>query len=114
MREEDAVPRIKHHNVYVVELDGAVWEEPRFRKANPHCEAGCRCFYVGMTGLSPGERFENHLKGHKGNRLVREYGLRLCPLLYEEYNPLSYIDACEMEAELARILRGRGHAVWQR
>lgn len=108
------MPSRKHHNVYVIELDGAVWDEPRFRNANPHCGPGCSCYYVGMTGLSPRERFENHRKGRKSNRLVREYGIRLCPLLYEEYNPLSYEDACEMEAALAGILRGRGHAVWQK
>jgi len=108
------VPRGKHHNVYVVELDGTVWNEPKFRNANGHCGPGYSCYYVGMTGLSPEERFENHMKGYKSNRLVREYGIRLCPILYEEYNPLSYKDACEMETELARILRGRGHAIWQK
>jgi len=106
--------RGRHHNVYVVELDRAVWNEPRFRKANPGCEEGCACYYVGMTGLSPGERFKNHREGHKSNSFVRRYGLRLCPMLYEEYNPLSYPDAQEMEIELAAILRRRGHAVWQK
>jgi hypothetical protein len=107
------MPRRKHHSVYVIELDMAVWNESKFRKANPGCEEGCACYYVGMTGLSPEERFENHKEGHKSNRYVREYGLCLCPMLYEEYNPLSYSDAVEMEIELAAILRRRGHAVWQ-
>jgi hypothetical protein len=35
-------------------------------------------------------------------------------MLYEEYNPLPYSDAEEMEIELANILRRRGHAVWQK
>jgi hypothetical protein len=104
----------KHHNVYVIELDGDVWKESRFRSANPHCDGGCACYYVGMTGLSPDTRFENHKEGYKSNRFVRKYGLQLCPMLYEEYNPLSYSDAEEMEIELARILRRRGHAVWQK
>ena len=108
------MPRRKHHNVYVVELDRAVWREKRFRDANPHCGEGCECYYVGMTGLEPETRFENHKEGYKSNRYVREYGLRLCPILYDEYNPLSYSDAAEMEVELAGILRRRGHAVWQK
>ena len=105
--------RKKHHNVYVIELDRAVWNESKFRKANPGCDESCACYYVGMTGLSPENRFENHKEGYKSNRFAREYGLRLCPILYEEYNPLSYSDAEEMEIELANILRRRGHAVWQ-
>ncbi len=104
----------KHHNVYVIELDAAVWNESKFRKANPGRDGGCVCYYVGMTGLSPEERFENHKEGYKSNLYARKYGLRLCPLLYEEYNPLSYSDAQEMEIELARILRRRGYAVWQK
>ena len=108
------MPARKHHSVYVVELDESVRKESRFQKANPGCDPGVKCYYVGMTGLSPEKRFENHKEGYKSNRYVREYGLRLCPMLYDEYNPLSYSDAQEMEAELARILRRRGHAVWQK
>jgi hypothetical protein len=104
----------RHHNVYVVELDRSVWEERRFKDANPQYAEGCGCYYVGMTGISPKIRFENHKKGYKSNRYVRKYGIRLCPILYEEYNPLSYTDEKEMEVELAGILRRRGHAVWQK
>jgi hypothetical protein len=67
-----------------------------------------------MTGLSPEERFGCHKEDYKSNRFVREYGLGLRPMLYEEYNPLSYSDAKEMEIELAAILRRRGCAVWQK
>ena len=104
----------RHHNVYVVELDPDVLTEERFRKENPDHQPGMKCLYVGMTGLDPEKRFENHLAGYKSNRYVLKYGVGLCPLLYEEYNPLPYEDACEMEIELARILRRRGYAVWQK
>ena len=104
----------KHHNVYVVELDPAVLDESAFARGNPQFIPGMKCLYVGMTGLDPEKRFENHLGGYKANRYVRKYGVRLCPLLYEEYNPLSYEDACDMEVELARMLRSRGNAVWQK
>lgn len=104
----------RRHNVYVVELDKAVLKEPKFVEANPQYDASKECYYVGLTGLSPEERFDNHKEGYKSNKFVRKYGLRLCPMLYEEYNPLSYDDAVDMEAELASILRARGHAVWQK
>jgi hypothetical protein len=104
----------KHHHVYVIELDKRILDEPKFIRANPAYARGKDCYYVGMTGLTPQQRFENHRAGHKSNRFVQEYGIALRPLLYEEYNPLSYEDAVEMEAALARMLRGRGHAVWQK
>ena len=102
------------HNIYVVELDGAVLDEPRFARENPGCDPSKPCYYVGMTGLSPRKRFENHKEGHKANRFVEKYGIGLCPRLYEEHNPLAYGDAQEMEVELARMLRERGHGVWQK
>jgi len=104
----------KHHNVYVVELDRAVLEERRFARANPGYNSSKPCLYVGATGLSPEKRFENHREGYKANRYVQRYGRRLRPELYEEYNPLSYEDAQEMEHELAAMLREKGYAVWQK
>ena len=106
--------RKKHHNLYVVELDRAVLKEPRFIESNPRYDPEKPCLYVGMTGLSPEERFYNHKAGYKSNKYVKKYGLRLCPRLYEEHNPLSYDDAREMETELARQLREKGYAVWQK
>ena len=107
-------PKKQHHNVYVIELDRAVLGESRFSAANPSHDPGKPCVYVGATGLTPEKRFENHMAGYKSNRFVRRYGLHLLPMLYEEYNPLGYEDACEMESELARMLREKGYAVWQK
>jgi len=106
--------RKKHHNIYVIELDRSVLKERKFLDANPGHDPEKECYYIGMTGLPPDERFENHKSGYKSNRFVKKYGLKLCPRWYDEHNPLSYKDAVEMEAELARILRSRGHAVWQK
>ena len=80
-------PQRHHHSVYVVELSKRVLEEPKFRRANPDYLPGMPCFYVGMTGLSPDERFDKHKAGIQANRFVREYGLRLRPDLFEVYNP---------------------------
>jgi hypothetical protein len=51
------------HSVYVVGLDIAILEETNFVKANPNHVPGKPCFYVGMTGKSPVERFKQHKSG---------------------------------------------------
>jgi len=86
----------------------------RFREANTHCERPRACLYVGMTARTPEERFAQHSRGFKACRYVRRYGIGLCPKLYETLNPLTYEDACRTEIELARVLRQRGFAVWQK
>jgi hypothetical protein len=70
--------------------------------------------YVGMTGLTPEERFENHKRGYKaGKKWVTKYGVRLLPELYEHLNPLSREDADLMEKEtLPNELRRRGYKVY--
>jgi hypothetical protein len=102
-----------HHHVYVVELSDRVWNEASFRKANPDWQLGKPFIYVGMTGLDPALRFDRHKAGIQANRLVRAYGLRLLPHLYEVYNPMPYEAAREMEVELAIGLREAGYGVWQ-
>ncbi len=101
-------------NLYVVELDPKVFErEQRFAEANPHWIPGKLCVYVGMTGLTPEERFRAHMRGEHAARLVRRYGRRLIPEFYQDFNPLPYELGKAMEPELARQLRADGHAVWQ-
>ena len=102
-----------HHSVYVVELSTDVLREPKFRKCNPDYDVAKPCVYVGMTGLSPDERFDKHKAGIKSNRFVKLYGRRLLPELYEIYNPMPYEGAREMEVELAIGLREQGYGVWQ-
>ena len=50
-----------HHSVYVVYL----------RDPKGDGKAG---YYVGMTGLSPEERFENHKRGYKSASVVTRCG----------------------------------------
>jgi predicted GIY-YIG superfamily endonuclease len=102
-----------HHHVYVVELDDRVWNEARFRRANPDYQL-CKPFvYVGMTGLDPDRRFDGHKAGIQANPFVQRYGVRLLPALYEVFNPMPYEAAREMEVELAISLREQGYGVWQ-
>jgi len=88
-----------HHSVYVVYL----------RNPNGDGKAG---YYVGMTGLSPEQRFANHKDGIKSARVVRKHGVRLVPRLYAHLNPMPYAKAVEMEGMLAESLRKRGFVVY--
>ncbi|MGH8688973.1 MAG: hypothetical protein ACREVQ_14820 [Burkholderiales bacterium] len=102
-----------HHHVYVVELDSAVLNFARFRRANPDRDILKPCVYVGMTGLTPEARFAKHKAGIRANRYVQQYGVRLLPKLYAYANPMPYEAARDMEVELAIGLRTEGYAVWQ-
>ena len=105
--------RRHRHHVYVVELDDRVWNEPRFRKANPDHQLGKPLVYVGMTGTDPDLRFDKHKAGIQANRYVFKYGLRLLPDLYEGFNPMPYDEAAEREVEIGIDLRSAGFGVWQ-
>ena len=108
------MPKAKHHHsVYVVELDEAVLKQKKFCAANPNFDPYLSCLYVGMTGLDPEVRFENHKRGYKANWYVRKYGLHLLPQIYECYNPMRYEVAMAKEKSLAEDLRAEGYAVWQ-
>jgi len=69
-------------------------------------------YYVGMTGLSPEERFHNHKRGIKAARIVTRCGERLVPRLYAHLNPMPYQKAAAMEVALADSLRKRGFVVY--
>ena len=101
-----------HHSVYAIELDRAVWNNRAFRGRNPGGATG-GCLYIGVTGLTPEERFERHLAGTQSGRFVREHGLRLRLDLVEGFSQLPYRIAACMEPRLAAWLRAQGFAVWQ-
>lgn len=103
-----------HHRVYVVLLDPAVRKHPRFVAESPNLAPDTICLYVGMTGLTPEERFANHKAGHKANRYVQRYGISLLPQLYEDLDPMGFEEARAAEERLADELRSAGYAVWQR
>jgi predicted GIY-YIG superfamily endonuclease len=92
-------PSRDHHSVYVVYL------------RNPQGD-GKAGYYVGMTGLDPSQRFRNHKAGLKAARVVRKFGERLVPRLYQHLNPMPYAKAKDMEVALADSLRKRGFTVY--
>jgi len=101
----------QHHNVYVVLLDPKVGRVRTVRVANPDREPKKPCVYVGMTGLTPEERFASHKAGIKDAPLVKRYGIRLLPELYEHLNPMPFDAAVQMEKDLAEDLRRGGYTV---
>jgi len=100
-----------HHNVYVILLDPAVAKLRKVRAENPKRDPKKPCVYVGMTGLDPEERFANHKAGIKDAPLVKRYGIRLLPELYEHLNPMPFEAAVQMEKDLADDLRRAGYTV---
>jgi len=97
--DSEKARRRGHHSVYVVYL----------RNPKGDGKAG---YYVGMTGLTPEQRFQNHKNGLKAARVVRKHGVRLVPRLYAHLNPMPYEMAVEIEVALADSLRKRGYAVY--
>jgi predicted GIY-YIG superfamily endonuclease len=100
-----------HHYVYVVLLSSAVGKIRAVRAANPDRNRKKPCVYVGMTGLTPEERLANHKAGSKAAAVVKRYGIRLLPELYEHLNPMPYEAASRMEMDLAEDLRRDGYTV---
>ena len=100
-----------HHHVYVVLLDPAVAKLRKVQQENPGRRLDQPCVYVGMTGLTPEQRFANHKAGIKGAYVVKQYGVRLLPKLFTHLNPMPFEAAVVMERELAEDLRQQGYTV---
>ena len=102
-----------NYYVYVIRLDDAVLKSRTFRRQNPLINRKLPCYYVGQSCNPPEARFWQHKKGYKSNRFVKEFGLGLCPRLYERFNPIGTRKEAEsIEAKLTESLRSKGHGVW--
>ena len=106
-KRKEAPEKTFHHSVYVILLDPAVLQHPSILRSNPKRAPAKPCVYVGMTGLLVQDRFENHKKGQKSAWVVKKYGLRLMPELYEYLNPMPFEAAAQMEKDLAKICERR-------
>ncbi|MFO1500975.1 MAG: hypothetical protein U1G07_21730 [Verrucomicrobiota bacterium] len=100
-----------HHYVYVVLLDPKVAKDRKVLARNPKRDPAKPCVYVGMTGLQPEKRYANHKEGIKSAGVVKRFGVRLLPELYEWLNPMPFAAAVQMEHDLAEDLRGQGYTV---
>jgi len=101
----------QHHNVHVVLLDPAIGKIRKAQAAQRKSDTRKPCVYVGMTGLTPEERFENHKGGVKAAWIVKRYGIRLLPELYAHLNPMPFEAALQMEMDVAEDLRRAGYTV---
>ena len=100
-----------HHHVYVVMLKPEVARLRKVKRENPLRREEMPCVYVGMTGLTPEERFANHKAGIKGAYVVKRYGVRLMPELFAHLNPMPFAAAVLMERDLAVDFRQQGYTV---
>ena len=101
-------------HLYVIELDEAVLNDNMFAAANENRDPSKPCVYVGLTGVTPEERFENHKRGYKASYYPKTYGTRLIPELGVTLDSsMPYEEALSKEVELASKLRSEGYAVWQ-
>ena len=107
------IPRSRdaRHNVYVILLKPDAARHSKVLQQNPKRDRSRPCVYVGMTGLTVDQRFLNHKNGYKSSWVVKRYGYRLLPELYEHLNPMPYEAAVEMEKDLAEDLRDQGYTV---
>ena len=101
----------QHHHVYVVLLKPAAGKIRKVRAENPQRDPKQPCVYVGMTGLTPEERFANHKAGIKAAAVVKRYGIRLLPEFFIHLNPMPFEAAVTMEKDLAEDLRRAGFTV---
>ena len=95
----------------MVLLDKAAARLRKSKLANPNRDPKKPCVYVGMTGLTPEERFANHKQGIKSSSMVKRYGVRLLPEFYAHLNPMPYDAALQMEKDLTEDLRRGGYTV---
>ena len=101
----------EHYHVYVVLLATGATKLRNISASNPTRDPAKPCVYVGMSGLTPDERFSNHKHGIKAARIVKRYGIRLLPELYAHLNPMPFEAAARMEVDLAEDLRREGYTV---
>jgi hypothetical protein len=111
LRKFSSPQKRDHHNVYVVLLAPAVGRSRKVRLLNPGRDPKKPCVYVGLTGLTPEERFLNHQQGVKSSLYVKRHGIRLLPELYQHLNPMPYEAAAQMEKDLTEDLRRAGYTV---
>ena len=81
------------------------------RGENPQRDPKKPCVYVGMTGLTPDERFACHMAGIKAAYVVKRYGIRLVPEFFIHLNPMPFEAAVQLEIDLAEDLRRAGFTV---
>jgi len=100
--------------LYAIELHPDAMRDPAFAAMNPHWVPGMPLLYIGMTSLTPEERFQQHKTGMKNaSRIPHQFGMKLRMDLVPGNRPVRRTIAMRQEKRLARFRRSEGYAVWQ-
>ena len=114
------------HKVYAFYLREDVLYKNKFKEANPNYQKGKPCIYVGMTGKTVEERFDEHTKQenknyHKGSKWMKSYALsdfskavaiELLNHTSISRENLTFGEALQNEKLYAEWLRSEGYGVW--
>ncbi len=115
-----------NHKVYAFYLSDDVLDKSKFKEANPKYIMGKPCIYVGMTGKSIEDRYEEHTDPEnknykKGSKWMKKYGVRNFSdaLTLEVLNHpniskenLTFGEALQNEKLYGEWLRAQGYGVW--
>jgi len=115
-----------NHKVYAFYLTNDVLNKRKFKEANPNYIKGKPCVYVGMTGKTLEERYEEHTNPRdkyfsKGSKWMKRHGVRgfskaLAINLLSHRNisreTLTYGEALQNEKLYAEWLSSEGYGVW--
>lgn len=100
--------------LYAIELKSEVLLDPAFAAKNPGWIHGMPLIYIGMTSLTPSERFRQHKDGSKNvSRIPHQFGVKLRMDLVPASKPVRRTIALQREKHLAKLRRSQGYAVWQ-
>lgn len=110
-----------HHSVeswfcrlYAILLDPSVLQDPAFLAKNPGYLPGSPLLYLGMTSLTPEERFSQHRGGKvNASRIAHQYGCELSMDIVPDRKPTRRTWVLKQERNFARELRAKGYGVWQ-
>lgn len=109
------IPNPMPFRVYVIRLKTSVLKIKRFARENPDHIAYKPCVYVGSTALTPELRYDRHLNGKSGSKLVKMYHISLHKRLTARQPVFNTrVEAEAHEKVLAERLQRRGYAVWSR
>lgn len=107
-------PLPKRYWLYVIELERKILEQrrpnDRYAPGTGSDEFSAKPVYVGQTGKTREERFQEHQRGHNTN--VQAFVLRLRDDLTEPMRPLDRLRALRCERKLAWRLGRSGHPVY--
>mgnify|MGYP001062691866 CR=1 FL=1 len=115
-----------NHRVYAFFMNEDVLDKNKFREANPNYHKDKPCVYVGMTGKTLEERYEEHTNPQnknysKGSKWMKRHGVRgfsqaLAVNLLSHPNisreTLTYGEALQNEKLYAEWLSSKGYGVW--